>query len=187
MKFDAVQAWLDNVAYSHSKSESTPYNYRKWLELFCSFMDKTPEQILEEYEGMRDRQFKRKYAQYVRFFICHLSKNGYTVGSVRTVVSAIKSFFKYNDLPLGHVPIAAAKITFHNRDMSKDEVAKILEVSKPRERAFFSMMAQSGLRPHILCSLREKHIEPDFEKGIIPCQVEVPEEIAKGEFAPLGS
>ena len=182
MKFDVVQAWLDNVAYSHSKSQYTPYNYRKWLELFCNFIEKTPQQILKGYEGMSDRQFRRKYAQYVRTFISHQSRNGYTVGSVRAVVSAIKSFFKYNDLPLGHVPMARAKITFHNRDIIKNEVLNILEVSKPRDRAFFCMMAQSGLRPHILCSLRKKHVEPEFEKGTIPCKVEVPEEIAKGEF-----
>ena len=181
-KFDPVQMWIDNVAYSHSKSEYTGYNYRKSLELFCKFLGKTPEQILEEYESMKDRKFRRKYAFYIRALISRESRNGYAVGSVRTVVSAIKSFFKYNDLPLGHVPVAAAKITFHNRDMAKDEIVSILEGSKPRDRAFFSMMAQGGQRPITLCNLRLKHIQPEFSRGTIPCKIEVPEEIAKGEF-----
>jgi len=44
------------------------------------------------------------------------------------------------------------------------------------------MMAQSGQRPFTLCRLRIKHIEPDFSKGIIPCSIRVPAEIAKGQF-----
>jgi len=38
------------------------------------------------------------------------------------------------------------------------------------------------LRPDTLRNLKRKHVEPEFSKGIIPCCIEVPEEIAKGEF-----
>ena len=181
-KFDPVQNWLDNVAYSHSKSENTPYQYRHALSLFCDFIETTPEQILEEYERIADREFRRKYARYVRALIGHLSHEGYVVGSVKAFVAAIRSFFKYNDLPLGHVPIPRMKITYHNRDIAKEEIVEILKQSRVRDRAFFCVMAQSGQRPVTLCELRRKHIKPDFSKGIIPCKVEVPEEIAKGAF-----
>jgi len=179
--FDIVQAWIDNVAYSHSDSADTAYNYKRSLEVFCGFIGKSPQEILQEYEGMRDREFRRKYAEYVRALISHLSRTGYCVGSVRAVISAIKSFFKYNDLPLGHVPMARKKITFHNRDINRDEIVKILQVSRPRDRAFYCMSAQAGLGPGRLCSLRLKHVS-ELRKGTIPCKVDVPEEIAKGEF-----
>ena len=181
-KFDVVQAWIDNVAFSHSKSENTETGYRYYIARFCDFIGKTPEQILSEYESMTDREFKRKYAMYVRTFISDQVRCGYAVGTVRRMVSIIKSFFRYNDLPLGHVPIARKKVTFHNRDITKDEIIKLLEISKPRDRAFFCTMAQSGLRPFTLCKLRYKYVLPDFEKGIIPCKIEVPKEIAKGEY-----
>jgi len=58
----------------------------------------------------------------------------------------------------------------------------ILNASHPRDRAFFCIMAQTGLRPETLCNLKLKHIQPDFDKGIIPCKIDVPEEIAKGEY-----
>ncbi len=181
-KINVVQAWLDNVAYSHSKSESTKANYTYQINLFCQLIGKTPEHILEEYERTTDREFRRKYARYLRAFISDLNRNGYAVNTVKTKVAAIKSFFKYNDLPLGYVPVAKNKITFHNRDIAREEVKKILEVSRPRDKAFFFVMAQSGLRPDTLCKLRLKHIEHEFSKGIIPCKIEVPEEITKGEF-----
>jgi integrase len=43
-------------------------------------------------------------------------------------------------------------------------------------------MAQSGLRPTTICNLRLKHIEPDFSGGKVPCLVNVPEEITKGQY-----
>jgi len=181
-KFDVVQAWLDSVAYSHSKSEATSGWYKRKLMVFCNFINKTPQQIVDDYESMSDRDFRRKHAQYVRALISKLLREGYASGSIRNQVTAIKSFFKYNDLPLGHIPMAKPKVAFHNRDITKQEIVNLLQVSKPREKAFFCMMAQTGLRPITLCNLKLKHIEPDFGKGVIPCKVDVPEEIAKGEY-----
>ena len=181
-KFDVVKAWIDNVAYSHSKSENTEREYKHNLSRFCEFIGKTPEQILEEYEGMTDREFRRQYARYVRALISHLMNEGYSPSTVVNSVTTVKSFFKYNDLPLGHIPVGRRRVVFHNRDITKNEIERILGISRPRDQAFYSMMAQSGLRPDTLCSLRKKHIEPEFSKGIIPCKVDVPEEIAKGQY-----
>ena len=181
-KLDVVQAWLDNVAYSHSNSEATEYLYRHYFKRFCDFIERSPQQILDEYEETNDRQFKRKYAAYLRAYISATAKEGYASGSVAVIVNPVKSFFKYNDLPLGYVPVSRHRVTYHNRDISKHEIVEVLKVSKPRDRAFFCMMAQSGQRPFTLCRLRIKHIEPDFSKGIIPCSIRVPAEIAKGQF-----
>ena len=182
LELDVVQAWIDNVAYSHSQSKGTALQYRTHLATFCDFIGKTPQQILDEYENMRDRDFRRKYATYVRALISKQLKEGYAPTSIKTHVTAIRSFFKYNDLPLGHIPVAKSKITYHNRDITKKEVQQILAISRPRDRAFFCMMAQTGLRPTTLCNLKLKHIEPDFSKGIIPCKVNVPEDLAKGKY-----
>lgn len=181
-KFDVVQAWIDNVAYSHSKSENTEREYRYNLSRFCDFIGKTPEEILEQYEGMTDREFRRKYARYIRALVSHLMNEDYSPSTVVNSVTTVKSFFKYNDLPLGHVPMGRRRVVFHNRPISRNEIERILEISRPRDRAFFSMMGQSGLRPDTLCKLRLKHILPEFEKGIIPCKINVPEEIAKGQY-----
>ena len=182
VKFDLVQTWIDGVAYSHSKSKNTEDIYKRMLGRFCQFVGKSPEQILEEYENMDDKRFRRKYAQYLRALISQRIREGYAVNSIRNEVQAVRSFFKYNDLPLAHVPLGRKRVTFHNRDMTRDEIVKLLEISRPRDRAFFCMMAQTGLRPKTLCELRLKNILPEFRKGIIPCKVDVPEEIAKGQY-----
>jgi len=181
-QFNVVDAWVNNVAYSHSKSKSTEEFYRYALKLFCEFLGLTPEQIIQEYDNSDEKTFKRKYAGYLRAFITNLSNEDLTVSTITSKVCAIRSFFKYNDLPLGYVPLARRRVVFHNRDISREEIEAVLEVSDPRDRALFCMMAQSGLRPDTLCKLRLKHIEPDFSKGVIPCKIDIPEEITKGDY-----
>lgn len=181
-KFDAVQVWMHNVAYSHSGSKQTACNYPTFLMRFCDFIGCTPQQILDEYEESDEKVFKRKYARLLRAYIASLVNEGYALGSVTTMTTPVKSFFKYNDLPLGYVPTPQTKITYHNRDIDKREIVEVLRISSPRNRAFYCMMAKTGQGPGRLCNLRRKHIEPDFTKGIIPCMIKVPEELAKGEF-----
>ena len=181
-KFDVIQSWIDNVAYGHSKSPATEKEYRRDFKRFCEFIGKASEQILEECENLTDRQFRRKYAKRVRALIGTLTRQGYTTSSVRVIVASIKSFFKHNDLPLAYVPVARAKVVHHNRDITKEEIVDILKIARPRDRAFFCMMAQTGLRPHTICELRLEHIQPDFDENVIPCNVKVPAEIAKGEY-----
>lgn len=177
-----VEAWLDNVAYSHSESASTRDNYSRDLKDFCTFINASPETILKEYEATTDRVFRRRYAQLLRSWISKLSNRGYAKNSVSCKVSAVKSFFKYNDLPLAYVPVAKTQITFHNRDLAKKELVMVIKSSSTRERAFYSVMSQSGLRPGTLSRLRLRHVEPELSKGIVPCKVEVPAELSKGEF-----
>ncbi|MCK4433976.1 tyrosine-type recombinase/integrase [Candidatus Bathyarchaeota archaeon] len=181
-KFDVVQNWLDNVAYSHSNSPNTEREYRRNFKRFSQFINKTPEQILKEYEKSTDREFKRKYARYVRALIGNLVRKGYTNSSVKVIIAATKSFFKYNDLPLAHIPTARNRVVFHNRDITKEEIVEILKIARPRDRIFYCMMAQTGLRPSTICALRLKHIQPDFDKDIIPNKIDVPEDITKGSY-----
>ena len=183
-KFDPIQIWLDNVAYSHSKSEDTERNYRSAMRDFCAFLECTPQQIIDDYQRLTDREFRKKYSQLVKIYISRLSNQDYAVCTVKYKVTPVKSFFKYNDLPLGYIPMARRKVTYHNRDITKREIVEVINISNVRDRAFYTVMAQSGQRPFTLCQLKLKHIDNDkeFTKGIIPCKIEVPEELAKGEF-----
>lgn len=177
-----IERWLNTLAFAHSESEGTATNYRLYMQKFCVFIKKTPEQILEEYEKTTDRKFKRKYAMLIQSFISE-NIDKYAVGTIGAIVSIIKSFFKYNNLPLAYIPTASGRVTYHNRPIRKEEIKHILDVSSSRQRAFFCMMAQSGLRPYTMCELRIKHVEGILSKDTpIPCKIDVPQEIAKGKY-----
>lgn len=135
MKLNPIETWLSNVAYSHSQSRNTAISYRQGLSKFLSFIEKTPEQLLEDYENTTDRKFKRKYAKLVRAFISVQMKD-FAIGSVGTFVSAVRSFFMYNDLPLGHIPVSKGYVTYHNREITREEIALILSISRPRVEPF---------------------------------------------------
>jgi len=182
-RMSLVETWLNTVAYSHSGSKNTEIYYRRALLQFCEFVGKTPEQLLREYENGTDREFKRKYARYLRTFIAALQKEGYAVGSISSYQAAVKSFFKYNDLPMGFVPSANMLIEFHNRDISREEILELLRTANPRDRSYFSVMAQCGLRPGTISGLKIKDVEKILDDDTpVPCKVTVRQENTKGKF-----
>jgi integrase len=60
-------------------------------------------------------------------------------------------------------------------DLEKIHLKHILDMSTPRDRAFFCMMAQTGLRPSTIANLKLKDIEPEFSRGFNPCKIDIPE------------
>ncbi|MCW4018469.1 MAG: site-specific integrase [Candidatus Bathyarchaeota archaeon] len=178
-RIDLVSNWLSSVSYSHSQSKATEEQYKRVWHKFACFFETTAEEIVADYEAIGYDKFKRKYVQMLRTWISALMKNGLTNTNIKVMVGAVKSFFKYNDLPLGMVPQAMNGVVFHNRDITKDEIVQIMSVSKIREKAFFAVMTQSGLRPHTIAQLRIKNLE-NLDK--VPCKIEIPQEIAKGKY-----
>ncbi len=181
-KVDVVDVWLSGVAYGHSGSEGTRYAYQHSLECFCEFAKVDVAAILSDYDILSEKKFKRKYGLLIKAYIAALSKEDYAPGTIQTRVVAVKSFFKYNDLPLSYIPTGNTRVTYHNQEIVKDEIIDLLGISKPRDRAFYSMMAQSGLRPSTLCKLKVKHLGSGFSSGKSPVKVEVPQELAKGKY-----
>jgi integrase len=179
MKGNLVEDWLNSVAYSHSQSKATELQYKRVWERFSNDIGMKASEVVADYEGSNDRNVMRKHARLIRSWIGKLMKEGLTNQSIKVMVGAVKSFYKYNDLPLGHIPQAMSGIVYHNRDITKEEIVQIMAQVKPREKAFFAVMAQSGLRPHTIKQLRLKHLE-DLEKT--PCKIEVPQELAKGKY-----
>jgi integrase len=179
LKGNLVEDWLNSVAYSHSQSKATEDQYKRVWERFSTDIGMTATEIVADYESSNDRNVMRKHARLIRSWIGKLMKEGLTNQSIKVMVGAVKSFYKYNDLPLGHIPQAMNGIVYHNRDITKEEIVQIMAQVKPREKAFFAVMAQSGLRPHTIKQLRLKHLE-DLEKT--PCKIEVPQELAKGKY-----
>jgi len=177
-----VQVWLDSVALSHSGSENTETLYRYNFGCFLKFIDATAEAIQKDYDAMPEREFRQKYAQALRAWSSQLMRQNYTHSTISGFIGVARSFFKHSGFPLSFIPPIRKRVVFHNKDIEAAEIVKILQVSSPRERAFYTFMAQSGLRPTTICNLRLKHIEPDFSNGKVPCLVNVPEELTKGQY-----
>jgi site-specific recombinase XerC len=183
-KIDPVSAWLNTVSYQYSQSKKTEEQYKRVWGRFTAFAETSAEAILSDYQTLIQENsgydiFKRRYASIIRNWICQLSNEGLTNISINVMVGAIKSFFKWNDLPLGRIPQAKHGETFHNKDITKEEIVQIMANLRMREKAFCAVMTQSGLRPVTIAQLRMKNLE-SLEK--IPCKIDIPDKIAKGKY-----
>lgn len=178
--FDLINVWLDNVALSHSNSRHTRYAYRKYMEEFTEYADTTPQKLFEEYQAGNDRLFRQKYSMILKAWQGELSKL-FSPSTIANHVIAVESFCKYTDLPLAFIPKARRDVIYSNRDIQKEEVLAIIRAARPRERAFFAFMVQSGLRPETISNLQFKDL-PELETGKTPNLVKVSKEKTKGKF-----
>lgn len=167
-----VNGWLDNVAYAHSDSNNTRENYKAQLTFFCNFINCSPRGILEDYEkAENEREFKRKYAGLVRNWISQLHSKGYSSGTIQCYVASVKSFFKYNDLPLAYVPTAKTRITYHNRDIKCGEITDILQASRPRDRAFARARQRRYVKRQLLNTGRHDRYRAETVSMLTPDQI----------------
>ncbi len=184
---DPVEKWLGSVAYSQSGSKDTETNYRKHFGRFLSFTEKTATEILSEYEALEDfkdvRRFRDKFADQIMSWIISLRQEGLEDSTIKTMVGAVQSFLKYNRIQIGFIPMARGHVVYHNRDITRKEIADILNTCLVRDRAFYVVMAQSGLRPTSLCKLKIKDIEYDrLLREESPVKIDVPLMAAKGKY-----
>ena len=178
-----VEAWLNQVELNKSGSKTTKVNYSLAMTRFLESIGKTTEQILTDYETLPERTCKRRYSQAIMHFVYEEKERGVSSNSYANALYAIKSFFKYNSLPLNFIVSPKVTVENHNRDIRKEEVEEILKGSTYRERAFFLLMAQSGLRPNTLIQLKIENLEKILEEDTpVPCLINVPQSMTKGKY-----
>ena len=105
------------------------------MQDYCRFAETTPEKILAEYEIVDEKTYKRKHAHQILQWIAKLHNKNFAPSTIRSKIGAVKSFYKYNSLPLGFIPQAKERILYHNRDIDANEIAQIIQLSKLREKA----------------------------------------------------
>lgn len=187
-QIDPRETWLNTVAFSHSNSEHTRISYSSDLEKFEDHIGMTAQQIVDNYETLDDKAFKRKYSPNIMSLIGKMQSEGYSPASIQRTINSIKSFFKYNNLPLNFIPTGRQYTVFHNRDITKKEIEAIVKNSQPREKAYYSLMVQSGLRPQTISNLRISDIENLLdETKEPPYLITVRQEATKGKYRPYFS
>lgn len=182
-----VTKWLMKVG----NSDATRNSYQNRIMAFAKYMKdhfnidiETLKDAYREakYKGEMEREkFLDKLHDAIEDYVCFVKTQKFSNMHVKLVVSIVSSYVKKGcgikdieiDIPRRTFPI------FHNRDITKEEIKTILEHATLRDRTFFLMMVESGLRPSTLLALRYKYIKQDFEKNVIPMKIELPSELLK--------
>jgi integrase len=185
---DPVEIWISKMEKRHSGSPSTESRYRTQLQQFCDFIGTSPQQIVTDWKKVRqtgrliDRDnYVEEMMDKIDAYENFLGKQDLTKASIFTYLVPVASFFKYLRIPV-KVELGKRPVVYCNRDITVEEIRRILNNSNPRDRAFFLMMAQSGLRPITLTQLPYEALSEEFESDRIPCCVKVDQAITKGEY-----
>jgi len=175
----AINLWLKKAC----SSEESKRSYLQTINRFFKATNLDPTEILEKWNKIRynfkeREKFLNEIAKIVEEYYW-TNLDGQTPMSKRTILTTILSFFKHNKIPLEVDCKERIYVKYHNRAISKEEIRRILEQASLRDRCFFLIMVESGLRPDTIVKLRYKNIKEDFEAGKIPMKIVLDPEILK--------
>ena len=175
LKSEYVRNWLIGF-HKHTR-----WNYLRFLESFCEYSGKDPDQLMNWV-----RQDRTMVHLKVKEFYEHLSKNDPATSNRSMGYNIIRSFFYHNDYPLGRAPRKVRKDS--KLKVRTDRLLKPLEVSEMigaaphlRSKAVISFLAQSGQRTGLLTGLRYGAVRAQIEQGISPIVIEYTSGEAAGD------
>jgi len=175
----SVSFWLKKAAHSPRTARTYLYYFDKFLEL--TGLD--PEAVVSEWQKVRydyaeRERFLDKHSDLIeRFYVKELS--GLTPKSKQTNLAAILSFYRHNKIPVEVDIKERIYIVNHNRAILKTEIQRILDHATLRDKSFFLIMLESGLRPQTIVMLRYRNIKEDFEADRIPMMIKLDSEMLK--------
>ena len=179
-QISSVEIWLRKSC----GSKGTAKHYRNDIERFFKYAGVKPDDLVAEWKRVkydyREReQFIDEWTEKIEEYIYSEDLESYTPSTRMFKLAVIVSFFKHNRIPVEPEKQKHVYVKFHNRDIAREEVRRILNHVNLRDRTFFLMMLESGLRPITLVQLRYKHIKRDFEANRVPMMIELPSELLK--------
>jgi len=169
----ALKIW--NRALS-SKSKKTVHDYKHAFKSFLEYTGKTPDELraMKFEEGKQSEPWMQTEVEnIVREFIGDLKAKGYSGATIHMKLSAIRSFFNAQNLPLSlrrsDQPMIANE---HASSVpSKEQVKSIIECAGTiRDRAIILFLKDSGLRVSDLALLKWRDFK-EYGEGFLGFQV----------------
>jgi integrase/uncharacterized coiled-coil protein SlyX len=187
-QIDHVELWLNKKCESSQTREGYTFAWKKFDD-FCKGMGYNSRDVVTNWRSIKSatrnrdqkiERFKDELKDVIESYRSHLKTIKITPLSLKWYLSALQSFLRSSDIPVTIELPKRAFVQYHNRDITKEEIRSIVEhVHSIRDKCFFVMMAESGMRPDTLCKLQYKHIKHDYQTNTVPMKVDLPSEILK--------
>lgn len=172
-------------------SEGTRKEYKKVITWFQRFMKEKESIDIEtlkdeyreaKYKGELEKEkFLDRLRDAMEDYFCYLKTRELSPGHEHTVLATVASFIR-KGCSITDVSIELPKrvyVKYHNRDITKEEIRQIMDHATFRDKTFFLLLAESGLRPSTLLQVTYELIKTDFEAGKVPMKIELPSRILK--------
>ena len=174
-----IEDWLSQVCESPKTRDSYLKAWDNFTK-FCQGRSKNPGSLVDDFraakmlgEPQKDA-FLEKWQDVIRAFNTWLKPPRYAPLTVKNHLVGIKSFLRYWDIPLKVDLPKHCYVLYHNRDIKKEELKKILTFASPRDRVIWLIMAESGMRSDNATNLKYFQIKEDFEAARIPVKISLP-------------
>lgn len=181
-----VQTWITKVCGPGSRE-----TYEKEIRGFKQFvLEKSSvniETLKDEYRNakyageMEKEKFLDRIHDLVEVYSCHIKSLKFSSMHEALILSVIRSYLvKGCGMKDVEVPLPRhVFVTYHNRDLKKQDIRTILDHAGLRDKTFFLIMAESGMRPQTEVQLHYRDIKEEYESGRLPMKIELPSLILK--------
>lgn len=164
-----IEYWLSEMS---NRSKGTREKYASIMDLFCKWLNKSPEQIIQERKQdlkAEEPREQRRYESYLKAFMAYLKEEKHwAISSQQVAWSAVKSFFDTHYYPLvtrkADYPSGEA---LGHRGFIKSELRDLVTKTKMslRSKVIVFMLKDSGLRVGDLVRLKYGDIAVQLEAG----------------------
>lgn len=188
--------WIEDWLSERIEKEKNRNEYMAILKIFSDFCQERGLNFLNvvddyrtaKYSGAREEQmFLDRWNDLIKRYATSLKNRTtqrggrHTPFTIKTYLSVPKSFFSCYKIPIDvNLPKKRQTyVIYHNRDLTKEQIRKILSTASQRNRVIFLMEAESGLRADTIINLKYWQIKEDFEKETVPMRILTPRSTIK--------
>lgn len=168
-----------------SGSTGTLYLYTRCLHRYCSWINRTPDQLIAECrdpEGDPDPKAQARYVRQLEEFIDCLQGEGLAPQTILNHVKGVKALYRTNGLFLELPQRLPSRLVSKGRTPTSEDLQRLIDLADLRGKVIVSVLARGGFRESTLVELRYYHVKDDLERGIMPVHVHVEAEITKGKY-----
>jgi integrase len=173
------------IMLSNSGSKATLYQYMYGVYRFCTYLGKTPDNLISECLGTNDEPLLKiinSHSKLLDEFVLELRASGLAPGTINNHVKGVKELYRTNNIKLELPYKLSRRVVYNDRAPTQNELLRILEIADLRGKIIVSMLALGGFRVGTLCKLKYQHIRKDFESKIRPIHIHVEANITKGKY-----
>lgn len=140
---ETVIEWLDSI----NAQPSTRKNFAPAMVLYTEFLNMTPEELLDEAEQEMSLPIrKRKLKKHVIAFRVYLQGMGVSENTIRSRLTAVKSFYSANEITIPKIKFEKPKtIKTNDQIPTKEDLQDCLSVCDPLEKAVMLAGISSGM------------------------------------------
>lgn len=162
-KFEAVKYWMSSLAGKDTVG-STKYGWKLRLRKFCEWLGKTPDELIaERKEELKntDDKVRHRAEMTLKRYLRFLEEQGLSPNARRTYFTAIRNFYQRNYVELKFFRRDGPKVmtvTEGSKAANKEDIRKMIEVSKPRVKAMILFLKDTGLSISDTAKLKLKNL-----------------------------